>query len=66
MKHLERLFGDVILDTLEGFERIASFFKRTKQKQSLIADNVYWCTNSEWMDRLIAYKQLELWTADKQ
>lgn len=66
MIHLERLLGDMILDTLEGIQRIVNWFKRVKPKESLIADNVYWCTNSEWMDRLVAYKQLELWTADKQ
>lgn len=66
MIHLERLLGDMILDILEGLQRIVGWFKRAKPKQSLIIDNVLWCTNSEWMDRLVAYKQLELWTADKQ
>lgn len=66
MIHLERLLGDIILNTLEGLQRIVDWFKRAKPKQSLIVNNILWCTHSGWMDRLIAYKQLELWTADKQ
>lgn len=64
MKHVKYLFTDMILDFLEGLDRLSNIFRK-KPKPSLIASNVFWMTDSEWMDRLIAYKQLELWTADK-
>lgn len=64
MNHLNKLFVDTILETIEGIERLYNIFRK-KPKPSLIASNVLWCTNSEWMDRLCAYKQLELWTFDK-
>jgi hypothetical protein len=63
MIHLQRFICDLILDTLQGFESLNIF--KSKPIPSLIAYNVYWCTNSEWLDRLIAYKQLEFWTYKK-
>lgn len=65
MIHLERLLCDIILSSIETTEQAINWLKRVKPKQSLIADNIFWCTNAGWMDRLVAYKQLELWTADK-
>jgi len=64
MKHLLRLFTDAILETLEAGQRLGNIFRK-KSQPSLMASNVLWCTNSEWMERLVAYKQLELWTKDK-
>ena len=51
----------MFLEAVEAWDRTAYLFRK-KPKPSLTACNVYWCTNSEWMDRLVAYKQLDLWT----
>lgn len=64
MKHLQRLFADMILELLEAGFRLRNAFRK-KPKPSLVVSNVLWCTDSQWMDRLIAYRQLELWTFDK-
>jgi hypothetical protein len=64
MKHLIRLFTDIVVGTEECLHRIQNMFRK-KPQSSLIADNINWCTRSGWMDRLVAYKQLELWTHDK-
>jgi len=64
MKYLIRLFTDTVLGFVEGTERIQNMFRK-KPQPSLLAANINWCTHSEWMDRLVSYKQLELWTADK-
>lgn len=61
MKYLTRFLADTILDIYDGFIRMRNIF-REKPQPSLIVSNVLWCTNSEWMDRLVAYRQLELWT----
>lgn len=61
MKHLNNLFIDWFLELVEAYDRTVNLFRK-KPKPSLVADNVLWFTNSEWMDRLVAYKQLELWT----
>lgn len=61
MKHLERLLTDMILEVIEAYIRLRNIF-RDKPKPSLLVTNVLWCTNSQWMDRLVAYRQLELWT----
>lgn len=64
MTHLIRLFTDTALSFIEGLERIKNMFRK-KTEPSLLAANIDWCTHSGWMDRLVSYKQLELWTADK-
>jgi len=64
MKYINRLFADMAIDFIEGLYRLRNIFRK-KPKPSLIASNVFWMTDSEWMDRLVSYKQLELWTADK-
>jgi hypothetical protein len=62
MKHLLWFIADQILEIKDAYDRL---FKRSKVVPSFIVSNVNWCTNSTWMDRLISYKQLDLWTADK-
>jgi hypothetical protein len=64
MKHLYWFITDTILEFVEGLYRIKNIFRKTS-KHSLITNNVLWLTNSQWMERLVSYKQLELWTADK-
>jgi hypothetical protein len=64
MKHIYWFITDSILNFIEGLNRIKNTFRK-KNKPSLIASNIFWMTDSEWMERLVAYKQLELWTADK-
>jgi hypothetical protein len=64
MKYLYWFITDTILDLIEGLNRLGNVFRK-KPKHSLITSNVLWCTESEWMDRLVSYKQLELWTKDK-
>ena len=61
MIHVQRMFIDMFLEVVEAWDRTVSLFRK-KPKPSLIASNVFWCTDSEWMDRLVAYRQLELWT----
>ena len=65
MIHIHRLILDIILGTLNTLQDIYMFFNWSKTPASLVAQNVYWCTQSKWMDRLIAYKQLDLWTLQK-
>jgi hypothetical protein len=64
MKYLYWFITDTILDLIEGLYRLRNTFRK-KTKPSLIVSNVLWCTESEWMDRLVSYRQLELWTNDK-
>ena len=64
MKHVKYLFTDMVLNFIEGLYRLRNIFRK-KPKPSLIVSNVLWMTESEWMDRLVSYKQLELWTADR-
>lgn len=64
MKYIFRLLADTILEIIEAYYRLRNMFKK-KSEPSLLASNILWCTNSQWMERLYAYKQLELWTADK-
>ena len=65
MKYLLWFIADRILEVKDTWDYCIRFIKRTKTKPSLIVDNINWCTRSGWIDRLVAYKQLELWTADK-
>ena len=58
------MLGDLILGFLEGIERLKRPFEE-KPVPSLIVLNIDWCTNSSWMDRLVSYKQLDLWTLNK-
>lgn len=62
MKHIYNLISDTIIGFIEGIERLYNIFNRKKVSPSLVVQNVLWCTDSSWMDRLIAYKQLDLWT----
>jgi calcineurin-like phosphoesterase family protein len=62
MKYLLWFIADQILEMKDAYDRL---FKRYKGQPSLIINNIDWCTNSSWMERLTSYKQLELWTADK-
>jgi hypothetical protein len=64
MKHIYWFVTDMILELIEGLNRIKNVFRK-KSEPSLIASNVLWMTDSEWMERLVSYRQLELWTADK-
>jgi hypothetical protein len=61
MNHISKLLIDALIELYEAGERITNMFRKPP-KPSLTASNIFWCTNSEWMDRLVAYKQLELWT----
>jgi hypothetical protein len=61
MQHLYWLITDMILEIIEGLHRIKKAFRK-KPEPSLVVLNTFWVTDSEWMDRLVAYKQLELWT----
>jgi hypothetical protein len=61
MKHLQRLFTDIVIEAVEAYLRLRNMFRKRTQP-SLIAANIDWCTHSQWMDRLVSYKQLELWT----
>jgi hypothetical protein len=65
MKYVLWFIADRILEMKDAWDCFVSFLKQTKYQPSLIVDNINWCTRSKWMDRLVAYKQLELWTADK-
>lgn len=64
MKHIENLFIDTVLGFFDGLERIQNMFRK-KPKVTYLTANIDWCTNSNWMERLISYKQLDLWTSNK-
>ena len=61
MQHLYWFIIDMIIEIIEGLYRIKNVFCK-KPEPSLIALNTFWLTDSGWMDRLVAYKQLDLWT----
>ena len=61
MKQLQRLFTDIVIEAVEAYYRLRNMFCK-KPEPSLVANNIIWCTHSQWMDRLVSYKQLELWT----
>jgi hypothetical protein len=45
---------------------ILLWFGRTpKQQPSLLALQINWINQSGWMDRLIAYRQLDNWLSNK-
>ena len=62
MKYLLWFITEQILEMKDAWDRL---FKRSRVEPSLIVNNIYWCTNSTWMDRLVSYKQLNLWTVNK-
>jgi hypothetical protein len=64
MKHVYWFVTDMILELIEGLNRIKNIIRK-KPEPSLIASNVFWLTDSEWMERLVSYHQLELWTNNK-
>ncbi len=62
MKYLLWFIADQILEMKDAYDRL---FKRSKAAPSLVVNNINWCTNSTWMERLTSYKQLDLWTCNK-
>lgn len=38
---------------------------RTPKQPSLLAINIDWVTNSTWVERLVAYRQLDIWLSNK-
>ncbi len=64
MKYLTYWFMDMFIDIVEGLQRLGNLFRK-KEKPSLIGLNIEWCTRAGWMERLVTYKQLELWTYNK-
>jgi hypothetical protein len=65
MKYVLWFIADQILEMKDSWDSSIRFFKRTKTEPSLLVNNINWCTRSGWMDRLVSYKQLELWTLNK-
>ena len=56
---LQRIVESVILYFTEDFP----FRKRNKVTPSLLAMNMNWFTNCSWREQLVAFKQLELYSA---
>lgn len=56
---IDRLIEACILYVTEDFP----FRKKLKVQPSLLAINVNWFTNCSWRDQLVAFKQLELYSA---
>jgi hypothetical protein len=44
---------------------ILLWFGRTPKQPSLLALQIHWINQSGWMDRLVAYRQLENWLSNK-
>lgn len=61
MIHIQRLLIDMVIEAVEAYYRLRNIFRK-KPEPSLLVSNVLWLTDSGWMDRLCAYRQLELWT----
>jgi hypothetical protein len=63
MKQVKYMLGDLIVAICET---MISLFNRVVRKPqprpSLLAHNIAWCTESNWLERLRAYKQMDLWT----
>jgi len=64
MKHIYYLLVDMICGINDAYHRLTSIFRK-KQKPSLVVENILWCTDSTWMNRLVAYRQLDLWTLNR-
>ena len=64
MKHLYWFIADGIIELVDGIRRLGNLFRK-KSEPSLLVSNVLWVTDSGWMDRLVSYKQLSLWTNNK-
>ena len=64
MNHIYKLLSDLSVGALNSIEYFKSPFKK-RPVPSLLTLNIDWCTNSSWMDRLVSYKQLGLWTHNK-
>jgi len=44
---------------------ILLLFGRTPKQPSLLALQINWISQSGWMDRLVAYRQLDNWLSNK-
>jgi hypothetical protein len=55
---LHRIGESIILYFTEDFP----FRKRKKYNVSLLAHNMHWFTNCNWMQQLIAFKQIDRYT----
>lgn len=38
---------------------------RQPKQPSLLAHSIYFATNAGWMERLVAYRQLDIWLSNK-
>jgi hypothetical protein len=56
---LHRIGEMIVLYFTEDFP----FRKRKKYKVSLLAHNIDWFTNCSWTEQLIAFKQIDRYTA---
>jgi len=66
MKHIDKLFADMIIGTVEWFQALYRYVTRQpKPEPSLLALNVDWFTNCNWRDQLIAFKQIDIYCSYK-
>lgn len=64
MKQMKHAVVDVVLDVVEYFERIINCIKRVPRPgPTLLAHNIEWFTNSEWIERLVAFKHVNDYTS---
>jgi hypothetical protein len=44
---------------------ILLWFGRTPKQPSLLSLQINWTNEASWMDRLVAYRQLDIWLSNK-
>lgn len=60
------MFADIVLDTAEWLEGLYRYITRQPlSKPSLLALNVDWFTNCNWIEQLIAFKQMDIYRSNK-
>ena len=64
MKQIKHAIVDLGLDIIEWFEQLAKTIKRVpKPVPTLLAYNMDWFTNCNWIERLVAFKRVNDYTS---
>lgn len=60
------MFADIVLDIAEWLEGLYRYITRQPLSEpSLLALNVDWFTNCNWIEQLIAFKQMDIYRSNK-
>lgn len=66
MKPLSQIAANVVFETFELIENFWRYITRKPEpKPSLLALNLNWFTNCNWLEQLIAFKQIDSYYSNK-